>query len=355
MKNKNGEVKYMADIVTMGELLIRLSTVNHNTFSQSGEFQVNYGGGEANVAASLAKFGHNVRFVTKLPDNAIADCAINSLHAMYVNTDYIVRGGERMGAYYLETGSSVRPSRVIYDRKHSSISEAVSEEFDFNGIFDGVQWLHISGITAGISEKGANLTEAFAKEARERNVKISLDINYRGKLWTMEEAATVMPKLAELADIVFAGPVDCIKILGCMDAVGNDTDRAMEDKQAGEQVLRALADRYNVKYVINSQRESISATHNIIGARILNGSAGECVYSSRYDVDGIVDRVGGGDALAAGVLSSLAYNYEDFAGAIEFGAAASALKHTINGDCNLVSADEVYELMKNGGSGLIKR
>lgn len=345
----------MSNIVTMGELLVRLSTVNHNTFSQAGEFQVNYGGGEANVAASLAQFGHNVNFVTKLPDNAIADCAINALYRLHVNTDYIVRGGERIGTYYLETGSSVRPSRVIYDRKYSSISEAAAEEFDFDKIFNGAEWLHISGITAGISERGAALTRIFAKEAKLRNIKISLDINYRGKLWTMEEAARVMPELAGMADIAFAGPIDCIKILGCTDTIGDDTDKAMLDKKVGEQVLKELADRYGIRYVINSQRESISATHNIIGARILNGETGECVYSSRYDVDGIVDRVGGGDALAAGVLSALAYDYEDYAGAIEFGAAASAIKHTVNGDYNIASRETVEELIRNGGSGLIRR
>lgn len=345
----------MSDIVTMGEILVRLSTVNHNTFSQAGEFQVNYGGGEANVAVSLAGFGHNVRFVTKLPDNAIADCAINSLYRMHVNTDYIVRGGERIGSYYLETGSSVRPSRVIYDRKYSSISEAGAEEFDFDRIYNGIKWLHISGITAGISKKGAVLTETFAKEARLRNIKISLDVNYRGKLWTMEEAREVMASLAKEADIVFAGPIDCIKILGCTSTAGEDTDRAMSDKKTGEQVLRELAEKYNIRYVINSQRESISATHNIIGARIINGATGECVYSSKYDVDSIVDRVGGGDALAAGVLSVLADDYEDFRGAIEFGAAASAIKHTINGDCNIASRECVEELIRSGGSGLIRR
>lgn len=345
----------MSDIVTMGEILVRLSTVDHNTFSQSGEFQVNYGGGEANVAVSLAGFEHNVRFVTKLPQNAIAECAINELYRMHVNTDYIVRGGERIGSYYLESGSSVRPSRVIYDRKHSSISEAKPEEFDFDRIYDGVKWLHISGITAGISKEGAVLTESFAREAKLRNIKISLDINYRGKLWTMEEAGKVMPSLARFADIVFAGPTDCIKILGCTDTVGDDINKAMSDKKTGEQVLMELAEKYDVCYVINSQRESISATHNIIGARIINGATGECVYSSTYDVDSIVDRVGGGDALAAGVLSALAYDYEDFAGAIEFGAAASAIKHTIKGDYNIASRELVEELIRSGGSGLIKR
>lgn len=345
----------MAEIVAMGELLVRLSTVNKNTFLQADEFQVNYGGGEANVAASLAQFGHNVRFATKLPDNAIADCAINALYRLHVNTDYIVRGGERIGTYYLETGSSVRPSRVIYDRKHSSISEALAEEFDFDRLYNGAEWLHISGITAGISERGALLTKIFAKEAKLRNIKISLDVNYRGKLWTMEAAAKVMPELAEMADIAFAGPIDCIKILGCKDTVGDDTDKAMLDKKVGEQVLGELADKYDIRYVINSQRESISATHNIIGARILNGKTGEWVYSSKYDVDSIVDRVGGGDALAAGVLSSLAYDYEDYEGAVEFGAAASAIKHTINGDYNIASKEAVEELIRNGGSGLIKR
>lgn len=345
----------MANIVTMGELLVRLSTINNNTFLQADSFQVNYGGGEANVAVSLAQLGHQVRFVTKLPDNSIADCAINELYKMHVNTDYIIRGGERIGTYYLETGSSVRPSKVVYDRKYSSISEAEVSEFDMDGIFKGVDWLHISGITAGISKKGAELTLAFAKEAKNRGIKISLDINYRGKLWTMEEASKVMPEIAMLADIAFAGPIDCVKILGCKDTVGEDIDKCMVDKSVGEEVLKEAAKKYQWSYAINSQRESISASHNIIGARIYDSKSDKFVYSSKYDVDSIVDRVGGGDALAAGVLSALAEDFDDYTRAIEFGSAASAIKHTINGDYNIATKPQVEELMKNGGNGLIKR
>lgn len=345
----------MANIVTMGELLLRLSTTNHNTFRQADVFQVNYGGGEANVAVSMAQFGHNVKFVTKLPDNPMGDCAINEIYKMHVNTDDIVRGGERIGTYYLETGSSVRPSKVVYDRKHSSISEAVPEDFDFDKIFDGADWFHFSGITAGISKKGALLTEAFVREAKQRGLKISVDINYRGKLWTMEEAAKVMPGLVEMADVAFAGTVDCIKIFGCTKANGGNEVMAIQDKEAGEEVISEMADKYNLSYVINSQRESFSATHNIIAARIYDAQSKQMCYSSKYDVDSIVDRVGGGDALAAGVISSLAYDFKDYKRAIEFGAAASAIKHTINGDYNIATAESVMELMKSGGNGIIKR
>ncbi len=345
----------MANIVTMGELLLRLSTKNCNTFGQAGEFQANYGGGEANVAISLAQFGHNVKFVTKLPDNPIGDCAVNELHKMYVNTDNIIRGGERIGTYYLETGSSVRPSKVVYDRKYSAISEAKSEEFDFDSIFDGAEWFHFSGITPGISPMGAELTKAFVKEAKSRNIKISVDINYRGKLWSIEEASKVMPELAEMADVAFAGPLDCIRILGCKKVAGDDEQKAMDDKETGEAVLKEFADKYGITYVINSQRESFSATHNIIAARIIDAKSGQIHYSSKYDVDSIVDRVGGGDALAAGVISSLAEDFDDYRLAIEFGAAASAIKHTINGDYNIASKANVMDVMKSGGSGLIKR
>lgn len=345
----------MGNLVTMGELLLRLSTVSHNTFGQAGQFQVNYGGGEANVAVSLAQLGHNVKFVTKLPDNPIADCAENELYRRHVDTSCIVRGGERMGSYYLETGSSVRPSRVVYDRKHSAISEAEPSDFDFDKIFAGADWFHFSGITAGISDKGATLTKVFAEEAKKRGIRISVDINYRGKLWTMEQASKVMPELTGLADVAFAGPIDCIRILGCTEAAGTDTERSMQDKRVGEAVLKELAEKYRLRYVINSQRESISSTHNIIAARIFDAESGSVRYSSRYDVDSIVDRVGGGDALAAGVIASLADDYNDYERAVEFGAAASAIKHTINGDYNIASKENIEELMKNGGNALIKR
>lgn len=344
----------MTNIITMGELLLRLSTKHYNTFGQASEFQANYGGGEANVAISLAQMGHKVKYVTKLPDNPIGDCALNELYKMHVNTECIVRGGERIGTYYLETGSSVRPSRVVYDRKHSSISEADIDDFDFDKIFEGGTWFHFSGITAGISEKGRLLTRAFVKEAKLRGLKISADINYRGKLWTMEEASHVMPELVSMSDVVFAGPVDCIKILGC-GAGTDDVYKYMSDKALGEAVLRELAEKYELSYVINSQRESISATHNIIGARILDAKSGNMHYSAKYDVDSIVDRVGGGDALAAGAISVLAEDFTDYKGAIESGSAASAIKHTINGDYNVATRESINELIKTGGGGIIRR
>lgn len=344
----------MAKIVTMGEVLLRLSTKNNELLSQAGDFQVNYGGGEANVAISLAHFGHEVKFVTKLPKNPIADCAINELYKNHIDISDIVRGGERMGTYYLETGSSVRPSKVVYDRKYSAISQAEQDEFDYDKIFEGAKWLHVSGITAGISKLGAGLTKRFVDEAKKRSIRISVDVNYRGKLWSMEEASYVMPEIIKGANLVFAGPIDCIRILGCTMAT-DDTQLAMNDKAVGENVLKELAEKYDIDYIVNSQRESISATHNIIGARILDAKSGEFYYSGKYDVDCIVDRVGGGDALAAGVLSCIAKDYDDYKGAIEFAAAASAIKHTIKGDYNPVEEDVVKELVLSGGSGLIKR
>lgn len=345
----------MANIITMGEMLLRLSTINCNTFRQADAFQANYGGGEANVAISLAQLGHDVQYVTKLPDNSIGDCAVEELYRFHVGTKHIIRGGERIGTYYLETGSSVRPSKVVYDRRYSSISQAKWDEFDFDKIFSGADWFHFSGITAGISEEGAELTKKFVEEAKKRNIKISVDVNYRGKLWSMEEAAKVMPYLVEQADVAFAGPIDAIKILGCTNTTGGDVDGAMENIKIGEQVLEELADKYNLSYVINSQRRSFSATHNVVAARILSADKKEMIYSSEYDVDSIVDRVGGGDALAAGVIAILANDFSDYRGAIEFGAAASAIKHTVNGDYNIASWDQIIELIHSGGSGKIKR
>ena len=344
----------MAKIVTMGEVLLRLSTTNNSTFEQTSCFQANYGGGEANVAISLTQFGHSVKHVTKVPDNPIGDCAVDELYKMHVNTEDIIRGGERLGTYYLEMGSSVRASKVVYDRKYSSISEAKSSEFDFDKIFKDAGWFHTSGITAGISKGGAELTKIFVSEAKKRNIKISIDVNYRKNLWSMEEASEVMPELVYMADTVFVGPIDCVKILGCTDSTNGSIDNIM-NKEIGETVLKELANKYKIRYVINSQRESISATHNIIAARILNGSSGEFYYSHKYDVDSIVDRVGGGDALAAGVISILSEELDDFKGAIEFGTAASAIKHTIRGDYNITKKENVCDLIKNGGNGLIRR
>lgn len=344
----------MGNIVAMGEMLVRLSTKNLMLFEQAQDFNVNYGGGEANVAISLARLGHNVKFVTKLPQNEIAQCAVNELYKNHVDVSDIIRGGDRMGTYYLETGSSVRASKVIYDRKYSSISMAKEDEFDYDKIFEGATWFHTSGITAGISAEGAKLTKRFVKEAAKRNIPVSVDINYRAKLWTMEEAAEVMQDIIRDANVIFAGPIDCIKILGCT-SVTDDVKKSMEDKKTGEMVLQEMGEKYNADYVINSQRESISATHNIIAARIVNVAQKKTYYSNTYDVDCIVDRVGTGDAMAAGVLSVLADEYENYEYAIESGACACALKHTINGDYNIVSKKNIDELIKNGGGALIKR
>ncbi len=344
----------MSKVLTMGEVLLRLSTNENSVFSQADSFAANYGGGEANVAIALSNFGHDVRFVTKLPDNKIADKAINELYKMKVDTSCIERGGERIGIYFLEQGSSVRPSKVIYDRKYSAISQASVSDFDLDKIFEDVSWFHFSGITPALSKEAAELTKAFVKEAKRRDVKISVDINYRSKLWGIEEAKLVMSELVKDVDVAFVGPMDCINLFDC-NKNGMYNEVTNEDKFATEPILKDFANLYNIRYIVNSQRYCISATHNIVAARILDKKSGKFYYSAEYDVDSIVDRVGTGDALAAGVISPLMENIEDYERAIEFGTASSAFKHTINGDYSIASREDVEQIMKSGGKGSINR
>ncbi len=344
----------MSKVLAIGEVLLRLSTYSNNLFSQADSFAANYGGGEANVAIALSNLGHDVRFVTKLPDNNIADKAINELYKMKVDTSYIARGGERIGIYFLEQGSSVRPSKVVYDRKYSSISQASVNDFDLDRIFEGVTWLHYSGITPAISKEGAELTRAFVNEAKSRGIKTSVDVNYRSKLWSIDEAKLVMSELVRDADVAFLGPMDCINLFDC-NKDGRYNGVKNEDRIATEPILRDFANLYNVRFVVNSQRQCISATHNIVAARILDKNTGKFYYSSEYDVDSIVDRVGTGDALAAGVVYCLMKDIKDYENAIEFGVASSAFKHTVNGDYSIASRDDIEQIMKSGGKGSINR
>lgn len=332
----------MGNIVTMGELLLRLSTIENRTIGQSERFDVNYGGGEANVAVSLSKLGYNTVYVTKLPDNKIGDSAKNAIYKNGVNTENIVTGGERIGTYYLETGSSVRPSKVIYDRKYSSFSMSLPEEYNYDDIFKNCEWFHFSGITPALGENGIEIAREFLKQAKKRKIKISMDVNYRSSLWSMEKAKDILSELIMGVDVAFVGPYECRNIFGC----------TSEDD---EDVLVELGEKYNVKYIVNSLRESMSATHNIIKGRIVDTESKMKYYSSRYDVDNIIDRVGGGDALAAGVIAVLFDDFKNYEYALEFGICASAIKHTIRGDYNTVSRSEVEHVINSGGNGAIKR
>lgn len=340
----------MAKIITMGEIMLRLSTPGFNRFVQSDSFDVNYGGGEANVAVSLANYGHEACFVSKVPSHEIGQAAINSLRRFGVNTCHVARGGERLGIYYLETGASLRPSKVIYDRAHSSISEARPEDFDFDSIFQDAVWFHWSGITPAISDSSAECLRRALVAAKKAGVTVSCDLNFRKKLWTPEKAQSVMLPLMQYVDVCIGNEEDAELCLGFKpdaDVEGGSTDAA-----GYEGIFRAMQQKFGFRYVISTLRESFSATHNGWKAMIYDGR--EFYVSRRYDIDPIIDRVGGGDSFSAGIIHGLVSGMSQ-AGALEFAVAASALKHTIPGDVNMVSLEEVSALAAGNTNGRVQR
>ena len=342
----------MAKIVTMGEIMLRLSTPGFEKFIQADQFDVNYGGGEANVAVSLANYGHDASFVSKVPANPIGECAVAALRKYNVETKHVARGGERLGIYYLETGASMRASNVVYDRAHSSISTATAEDFDFDAIFEGADWFHFTGITPAVSDEAAVLTELACKAAKAHGVTVSVDLNFRKKLWSSEKAQKVMSNLMQYVDVCIGNEDDAEKVLGFKP--GNTDVTSGDLELAGyEDIFKQMVEKFNFKYVISSLRESYSASDNGWSACIYSRDTKEFYHSKKYNVR-IVDRVGGGDSFAAGVICGFVDN-KDFKAALEFGVAASALKHTIPGDFNLVSRADVDNLVAGDGSGRVQR
>lgn len=340
----------MKKVVTMGEIMLRLSTPGHERFVQSRNFDAVYGGGEANVAVSLANYGLHASFVSRVPGHEIGQCAVNSLRAFGVNTEYIVRGGERLGIYFLETGASMRPSKVIYDRAHSAIAEAEPSEFDFDEIFHEVDWFHFSGITPALSEKAALLTEKALKAAKAHGVTVSVDLNYRKKLWTPEKAQSVMVPLMQYVDVCIGNEEDAYLVLG-FEPKGTDVTAGQLDTGGYEVIFKEMKEAFGFKYVVSSLRESFSASDNGWSGMLYDGK--ESYLSRKYNIR-IVDRVGGGDSFASGLIYALITGMSS-KDAIDFAVAASALKHTIPGDVNLVSLEEVTALMKGDGSGRVQR
>lgn len=340
----------MKKVITLGEIMLRLSTPGYERFVQADSFDIVYGGGEANVAVSLANYGYNTYFVSKLPKNEIGQSAINQLRRFGVNTSYVARGGERVGIYYLESGASMRPSKVVYDRAHSSISEADIEDFDFDEIFKDADWFHFSGITPALSEKATLLTEEALKAAKRHNVTVSVDLNYRKKLWTPEKANRVMSNLMQYVDVCIGNEEDAEKVLGFKPGKTDVTSGELE--LAGYMdIFEQMKEKFGFKYVISSLRESYSASDNGWSACAYDGN--EFYHSRKYDIR-IVDRVGGGDSFASGVIYGLLEG-RNFKDALEFGVAASALKHTILGDFNMVTVEEVETLLKGDASGRVQR
>ena len=343
----------MAKIVTLGEIMLRLSTPGNERFLQAESFDAVYGGGEANVAVSLANFGHDAEFVTKVPQNPIGDAAVAALRKMNVKTDNIARGGDRLGIYFLETGSAMRPSLVIYDRANSAISKATKEDFDFDKIFEGCDWFHFTGITPAISDDAALLCEEALKAAKKKDIKVSCDLNFRKKLWSSEKAQRIMSNLMQYVDICIGNEEDAEKVLG-FKPDGTDVTGGSLNLDGYKNIFEKMVQKYNFEYVISSLRVSHSASDNGWSACIYNRDTKEFYHSREYRISPIVDRVGGGDSFAAGVICGL-LDGKDFRAALEFGVAASALKHTIPGDMNIVTRAEVDNLCKGDGSGRVQR
>ena len=343
----------MAKVVTMGEIMLRLSTPNNEKIIQADEFDVNYAGGEANVAVSLANYGHEADYVTKVPDNPVGMAAVAALRKFGVGTKNIAKGGERLGIYFLETGSAMRASSVIYDRAHSAIAEADASDFDFDKIFDGADWFHFTGITPAISDKAAELTEIALKAAKKHGVKVSCDLNFRKKLWSSEKAQKVMTNLMQYVDVCIGNEEDAEKVLGFKP--GNTDVTSGELELAGyKSIFEQMVAKFNFEYVISSLRVSHSASDNGWSACIYCRDTKEFYHSREYRITPIVDRVGGGDSFAGGVICGL-LDGKDFKAALEFGVAASALKHTIPGDFNLVTRADVENLAGGDGSGRVQR
>ena len=340
----------MGKIVTMGEIMLRLSTPGQSRFVQTDTFDINYGGGEANVAVSCANYGHEAYFVSKLPRHEMGQAAVNALRRYGVHTDYIARGGSRIGIYYLETGASMRPSKVIYDRAGSSIAEARPEDFDFDTIMEGADWFHWSGITPAISDASAECLRLACIAAKKHGVTVSCDLNFRKKLWTPEKAQSVMRPLMQYVDICIGNEEDAELCLGFKPDA--DVEGGHTEAEGYKGIFKGMMETFGFKYVVSTLRESISATHNGWKAMIYNGK--EFYVSKHYDIDPIIDRVGGGDSFSGGVIHGL-LTLPSQAEALEFAVAASALKHTIPGDFNMVSAEEVSALAGGAANGRVQR
>ena len=340
----------MSKIVTLGEIMLRLSPKGNYRFVQSDSFQVIPGGGEANVAVSLANYGHASYFVSKLPAHEIGQIAVNGLRRYGVNTDYIVRGGDRVGLYYAETGASMRPSKVIYDRANSAIAEADPSDFNFDEIMEGADWFHWSGITPAISDKAAELTRLACEAAKRHHVTVSVDLNFRKKLWTSEKAIAVMRPLMKYVDVCIGNEEDAQLCLGFKPDA--DVEGGKTDAEGYYGIFKGMMKEFGFKYVVSTLRESFSATHNGWKALIYDGK--EFYQSKHYDINPIIDRVGGGDSFSGGLIHGM-LTYKDQAKALEFAVAASAMKHTIPGDFNVVSTSEVESLAGGNANGRVQR
>lgn len=340
----------MAKVITFGEIMLRLAPEGYYRFVQAQSLGATYGGGEANVAVSLANFGIDAAFVTKLPKHDIGQAAVNKLREFGVDTSLITRGGDRVGIYFLEKGASQRPSKVIYDRAGSAIAKAAAADFDWNKIFEGVEWFHFTGITPALGDNVAEICLEACKAAKAKGITVSCDLNYRKNLWSREKAGQVMDGLMKYVDVCIANEEDASDVFG-IKASDTDVTTGKVNHEGYKDVARQLADRFGFKKVAITLRGSISANDNNWAAMLYTD--GQYYFSKNYLIH-IVDRVGGGDSFGAGLIYSCISGFAPQE-TIEFAVAASCLKHTIEGDLNMVSVDEVKKLAGGDGSGRVQR
>lgn len=340
----------MKKVVTFGEVMLRLAPHGYLRFVQSEDYEATFGGAEANVAVSLANYGVDAAFVTKLPSHEIGQAAVNSLRKFGVDTSKIVRGGDRVGIYYCEKGASQRPSKVVYDRANSSIATAEKEDFNWSEIFDGVEWFHFTGITPALSDGVAEICMEAVKEAKKRGITVSCDLNFRKKLWSKEKAGKVMSGLCKYMDYCIANEEDAKDVFG-IEADNTDIYGGKLDRNGYISVAKKLTEKFGFRGVAITLRESLSANDNNWSGMLYTG--GNAYFSKKYAMH-IVDRVGGGDSFGGGLIYSLLNGY-DAQKAIEFAVAASCLKHSVEGDYNMVTVDEVEKLAGGDASGRVQR
>ena len=340
----------MSKVVTFGELMLRLAPNGYYRFFQNDQMQATFGGGEANVSVSLANYGMESTYVTKLPKHAIGQGAVDSLRYFGVDTSKIVRGGDRVGIYFLEKGASQRGSVCIYDRKHSAIQEAQRSDFDWNSILEGADWFHFTGITPALGENLVDICEDALKVAKEKGIKVSCDLNYRGKLWTREEARVAMTRLCKYVDVCIANEEDAKDVFD-IEAEGSDICGGKLNHDGYKSVAKKLQDKFGFSKVAITLRSSISANDNDWAGMLYDGE--NYCFSKSYHLH-LVDRVGGGDSFGAGLIYSI-LNGKSTKDTIEFAVAASALKQSIEGDYNRVSVAEVEKLAGGDGSGRVQR
>lgn len=342
----------MAKIVTFGEIMLRLAPQGYQRFQQAHCFDAVYGGAEANVAVSLANYGMDAHYVTAVPSNPIGDAAMNALRTFGVDVSDVVRSNKRLGIYFCEKGVSMRPSKVVYDRADSAIANVKPGDFDWDKIFEGADWFHWTGITPALSDSTAAVTLEACKAAKARGVKISCDLNYRKNLWSREEAGRVMGEIVPMVDVLIANEEDAADVFG-IHAAETDISAGKLNVEGYRSVASQLVERFGCKLVAITLRESISASDNNWSGMLYDGADGEMYVSKKYAIR-LVDRLGGGDSFGSGLIYALLSGYSRQE-AVEYAAAASALKQTIEGDVNRVSVAEVRSLMGGNASGRVQR